>query len=115
MTVLRGKDAARIDNELEQLELKVKEARERKEQLAVKQYEVVGRIMLGLVASGEWTEAQLHDLLRPHIKRAKDFSLLGISRKRGTTEDASTAEDASTPVEPSVTTLEYESKTADIS
>lgn len=115
MTVLRGKDAARIDTELEQLELKVKEARERKEQLAVKQYEVVGRIMLGLVASGEWTEAQLHDLLRPHIKRARDFSLLGISRKREMTEDANTVEDVSRPVEPSVTTLGDETKIADIS
>lgn len=87
MAVLRGKDAIQIDKELQELEAKVKEARERKEQLAVKQHEVVGRIVLGLVSSGHWTESQLHDLLRPHIKRAKDFTLLGISRNASTTGD----------------------------
>ena len=87
MSVLRGKDAIQIDKELQELEAKVKVARERKEQLAVKQHEIVGRIMLGLVSSGHWTESQLHDLLRPHIKRAKDFTLLGISREASTTGD----------------------------
>ncbi len=95
MAVLRGRDSVRIDNELEQLEAKVKEARERKEQLAVKQSEVVGRIMLGLVSSGKWSEAQLHDLLRPHMKRSKDFALLGMSKEQGSMDDSSGVDDIS--------------------
>ena len=84
MPTLRSRDAERIDSELEQLEAKFKEARKRKEQLAAKQYEVVGRIMLELVDSGVWTEERLHDLLRPQIKRAKDFELLGITPQADT-------------------------------
>jgi hypothetical protein len=84
MPTLRSKDAERIDSELEQLEAKFKEARKRKEQLAAKQYEAVGRIMLELVDSGVWTEERLHDLLRPQIKRAKDFELLGITPQADT-------------------------------
>lgn len=79
MATLRSKEADRIDNDLEQLEAKTREIRKRKAELAAKQQEVVGRIMLNLVAAGEWTEEQLHDLLRPHIKRAKEFDLLGIT------------------------------------
>ncbi len=96
MATLRSKDAKRIDRELEQLDAKYKEARKRKEQLAAKQHEAVGRIMLDLVASGVWTEEKLHDLLRPQIKRAKDFELLGISPQAGAELEAEEA-DASKP------------------
>lgn len=92
MATLRSKDAKRIDSELEQLEAKYKEARKRKEQLAAKQHEAVGRIMLDLVASGVWTEERLHDLLRPQIKRAKDFELLGISPQAGAELEAEEAD-----------------------
>ena len=92
MATLRSKDAKRIDRELEQLDAKYKEARKRKEQLAAKQHEAVGRIMLDLVASGVWTEEKLHDLLRPHVKRAKDFELLGISPQAGAELEAEEAD-----------------------
>jgi hypothetical protein len=97
MPTLRSKDAERIDSELEQLEAKFKEARKRKEQLAAKQYEAVGRIMLELVDSGVWTEERLYDLLRPHIKRAKDFELLGITPQADTESVSEEAEAVESP------------------
>jgi len=75
---LRGKDAERIDLERQELEARFAELRKKEEVLSAQQRELIGAIMLDLVASGEWTEAQLHDFLRPHIRRKKDAKILGI-------------------------------------
>ena len=77
--MLRGTLPNRLDQERADLEARLAELRKREEQRALKQQLLIGSVMLNLVASGEWTEAQLHDLLRPHLKRKKDFDTLGMA------------------------------------
>lgn len=76
---LSAKGSERLDQEREQLEAKFAELRKRQEQISVQQRNVIGSLLLGAVENGDWTEEQLHDLLRPLIKRKKDFEILGMS------------------------------------
>lgn len=76
--MLRGRLPNRLDQERAELEVRLAELHKREEEQATKQQLLIGSVMLELVASGRWTEAQLHDLLRPHLKRKKDFATLGM-------------------------------------
>ena len=76
--MLRGTVPNRFDQERADLEVRLAELRKREEEQATKQQLLIGSVMLDLVASGRWTEAQLHELLRPHLKRKKDFATLGM-------------------------------------
>lgn len=88
---LRGKDAQRMDLERQELEARFAELRKKEEALSAQQRDLIGAIMLDLVASGEWTEAQLHDFLRPHIRRRKDAKVLGIELHEASDAEQDTA------------------------
>lgn len=77
--MLRGTLPNRLDQERAELEARLAVLGKREEQHAAEQQRLIGSVMLELVASGEWTEARLHDLLRPHLKRKKDFVTLGMA------------------------------------
>ena len=76
---LSAKGSEKLEQERNQLEAKAAELRKREEQLSLQQRDVIGSVMLGAVASGDLTEGELHDFLRPLIKRKKDFETLGMS------------------------------------
>lgn len=76
---LSAKGSERLDQEREQIEAKFADLRKREEQLHIQQRDVIGSLLLGAVENGDWTETQLHDFLRPLIKRKKDFEVLGMS------------------------------------
>ncbi len=77
--MLRGTLPSRLDQERAELEARLAELCKREEEQATKQQLLIGSVMLNLVASGQWTEAQLHEFLRPHLKRKKDFATLGMA------------------------------------
>lgn len=91
---LSAKGSERLDQEREQLEAKFAELRKREEQVHIEQRNVIGSLLLGAVETGDWTEAQLHDLLRPLIKRKKDFEILGMSADHTSKADSATNQES---------------------
>lgn len=91
---LSAKGSERLDQEREQLEAKFAELRKREEQISVQQRNVIGSLLLGGVENGDWTEEQLHDLLRPLIKRKKDFEILGMSVDNSSEDDSATNQES---------------------
>ena len=78
---LSAKGSEKLEQEREQLEARAAELRKREEQLALQQRDVIGSVLLSAVATGDLTEEELHDFLRPLIKRKKDLEILGVETK----------------------------------
>lgn len=91
---LSAKGSERLDQEREQLEARFAELRKREEQVHIEQRNVIGSLLLSAVETGDWTEAQLHDLLRPLVKRKKDLEVLGMSADNTSKADSATNQES---------------------
>ncbi len=75
---LPNQDTERLSEERERAEAQLASVKQREEALALKQRETIGQVLLDLVSTKAWTRDELHDFLRPHIRRKRDARLLGI-------------------------------------
>lgn len=73
---------AALETQIKKIEAeKAQELRKRQEQ----RERLVGKVIYALVKSGEWSEAQLLELVEPHLKRASERALFDWPVERNET------------------------------